>query len=640
MFIREIKKKLEKNGNTYEYIQHRLVESVRIGGKPRQHTLLNLGTLTIPREQHKALANLIEANLTGVYNQSLFQHVDEQLLGTARHFARIIVEKRLQKAESKKEKGTQFVAKEQQEPSYQLVDTNSLTTSCSRTIGAENIALSHLKELDFFRILQECNFTERQQRYAAAQVCARMVHPCSERETARWLRCDSALGELLGIDLSRISDQTLHRIADKLECHNEYIETRLRESTDDLFMLDNKLILYDLTNTYFESPKTGSRIAKYGKSKEKRNDCPQITLALIVDGMGFPKRSCILEGGVSEPDTLWDLLETLNVHTDSEQHPKTVVIDAGIATEENLKKLREDSRFEYVAISRKKKFEPALEFDSTPRTLRMNRGKELTITTARHDNEVFILCKSPDRTLKDQAIHARRRQRFEKDLTTLNEGLSRPRARNRCSVVYERIGRLKERYKLGHCYDITVHESEGKAVKVSWIYRNDSAKQPGEYLLRTSRVDLADEEVSRVHRSLTIIESAFRWLKSELGLRPNFHQLDKRTISHARISVLAYFMLAPILHRLEWGGEFISTCGKNEHHAPWNVPYGWRGLVRTMSSQTRVTTSFNCKDGTRIDIRTTLEPNTDQLSMYRKLQIDPRPLKKAITKNVVPKKRP
>ena len=634
MFIREIRKKLVKNGKTYEYVQHRLVESVRINGRPRQHTLLNMGTLEIPKEQHKTLANLIEANLSGVHPQSLFEQVDKQLLTLARHFAEIIVQKRLalaaRRSHDEEDATQQVVSTKQQEPSYRLVDTNSLTTSSSRTIGAENIALSQLKDLDFLSILQECNFTEKEQQHAAAQICARMVHPSSERETARWLRNDSALGELLEIDLSRISDQILHRITDKLHEHHDFIENRLREVTNDLFMLDNKLILYDLTNTYFESPKRGSSLAKYGKSKEKRNDCPQITLALVVDAMGFPKRSRILEGGISEPDTLWEILETLDMECGHEGYPKTVVIDAGIATEENLKRLREDCRFEYVAVSRKRKFDPVLQFDSEPRKLMMNRDKELMITTARQNDEVFIRCTSPDRALKDKAIHARRKQRMEKELTNLDKSLRKPGARNSCSVVYERIGRIKERYKVGQCYEITVHESQGKALKVSWTYKEDCVKQPGEYLLRTSRVDLADEEVSLVHRSLTMIESAFRWLKSELGLRPNFHQLDRRTVAHARISVLAYFMLAPVLNRLEWGGEFTSTCGKKDNHAPWDTPYGWKGLVRTMASQTRVTTSFNCKDGTRMDIRTTLEPNAQQLALYRRLNVNPRPLKKII----------
>ena len=630
MYIREIKKRIEKNGKTYEYVQHRLVESIRIGNRPRQHTILNLGVLSIPKQQHKTLANLIEAYLTGSSPQSLFANPDEELLGLAKHFADLIVQKRLRSARRLLDEGMPSVA-EETKPDYRMVDVNSTTTSNSRTIGSESIALSQLEEMDFFSILQECSFTDRQQKQAAAQICARMVHPASERETARWLRDDSALGELLGIDLSSVSDQMMHRITDKLLAHKDHLENRLAQTAADLFSLDNKLILYDLTNTYFESPKRGSAIAKYGKSKEKRNDCPQITLALIVDAMGFPKRSCILQGGVGEPGTLWDMLKGLDM--DESEEPRTVVIDAGIATEDNVAKLKADPRFEYVAISRKRKFDPELDFDPTPRTLQMNRGKQLEVTTARQGDEVFLLCKSPDRAKKDEAIHARRRQRFEQALSDLAAGLHKPAARNRCTVIYERIGRLKEPHKVGQFYDIDIKENQGRVVEIRWRYKPDAAEEPGEYLIRTSRTDLPDSEISRIHRTLTMIESAFRWLKSDLGLRPNFHQLDRRGEGHAIVSVLAYFMLAPILNRLEWGGEFVSSCGQNETHEPWDKPYGWKGLVRTMSSQTRVTTSFNCKAGGRMDIRTTVEPTDEQLDICRRLQVNPRPLKKCIVKH-------
>lgn len=631
MFIREIKKKFNNKSGQYEYIQHRLVESIRTENGPRQITILNLGTLTIPKEQFKTLANLIEAYLTNMMTvESLYNNVTEELLVLAKHYADIIIQKKLQQ-----EKIVLDVAKQAEPkkptPDYETIDTNSITTSCSRTIGAEHIALTHLKQLGFFKILEELSFTEKQRNYAAAQVCARMVHPSSERETSRWLRHNSALGELLDTDFSRISDQTLHRISDKLLLHKEVIEKRLCGNTNELFSLDNKLILYDLTNTYFESSKRHSSIAAFGKSKEKRNDCPLITLALVVDGMGFPKRSRIIEGNVSEPETLWKILDELDVSDDS--YPKTVVIDAGIATEENLAKLRADKRFEYVAISRKKKLKQDIFSQVQSQSLEINHGKELMVKTARYGEETFLLCKSPDRILKDEAIHSRRRKGFEKGLTQLNEGLKKPRTKKDISSLHERIGRLKERYKMSHLYTIHVKEENGKAFSITWKYNPEKSKEFGEYMIRTSRNELEDTDISLIHRSLTMIESAFRWLKSDLGLRPNFHIKDTRMSTHAIISVLAYFVLAPILNKLQWGGKFVSSCGKKEDHSPWNEVYGWQGVIRTISSQTRVTTSFNCKGGGRIDARTTVEPTDEQLDIYKRLNVNPRPLKRIIVKH-------
>lgn len=632
MFIREIKKRFTKQGVQYEYVQHRLVESIRTEHGPRQQILLNLGTLSLPSEQFKTLANLIEQNLISCAQPSLFSDASEELITLARHFADVIIQKRL-RASPETIDIRPSTPPDTPEPVYETIDTNSIITSNSRTIGVEHIALTQLKELGFFTLLEQCSFSEKEQKYAAAQICSRMVHPASERETARWLRNDSALAELLDADFTHLSDQTLHRISDKLLEHKDLIEKTLSQNTSDLFSLDNKLVLYDLTNTYFESPKRQSKIAKYGRSKEKRADCPLITLALVVDGMGFPKRSLILEGNISEPETLWDILEKLEITDCSDDHPRTVVIDAEIATEDNLEKLRADKRFEYVAVSRKKKFGQNIFADSTSQTVQISHDKELNISIAKHGDETFLLCKSTDRSLKDEAIHTRRKNCFEKELRQLNEGLKKTRTRKTHTRIHERIGRLKERYTIGHLYTIDVKEENGNAYEIVWQYNAEKEKNFGEYIIRTSRNELVDTEVSSIHRTLTMIEASFEWLKSDLGLRPNFHQKDERMSSHAIISVLAYFVLAPVLKKLEWGGKFISYCGKNDDHAPWDIPFGWKGLVRTMSSQTRVTTSFQCKDGCRIDARTTVEPTVVQHEVYKRLEMHPRPLKRNISKS-------
>lgn len=631
MFIREIKKRFKKPDGHYEYVQHRLVESIRTEQGPRQQTLLNLGTLTISSDQFKTLANLIEQHVTSCTQPHLFGDASEELHTLARHFADIIIQKRLIVSSEMLDKKVDEIP-ETPEPSYETIDTNSIITSNSRTVGVEHIALSQLKELGLFSLLERCSFSEKEQKYAAAQICARMVHPASERETARWLRNDSALAELLDADFTHLSDQTLHRISDKLLEHKDSIEKTLSQNTNDIFSLDNKLILYDLTNTYFESPKHHSKIAKYGRSKEKRKDCPLITLALVVDGMGFPKRSLILEGNVSEPGTLWNILEKLDIAGNSDNLPRTVVVDAGIATEENLEKLRADKRFEYVAVSRKRSFGQDIFAESKAQTVQLSHGKELSIAITKHGDETFLLCNSTDRNLKDEAIHTQRKDRFEKELRELNEGLKKRRTKKKHTWIHERIGRLKERYAIGHMYTIEVREEKDSAYEIVWKTNVAKEKNFGEYIIRTSRNELEDTEISCIHRTLTMIEASFEWLKSDLGLRPNFHQKDDRMTSHAVMSVLAYFVLAPILRKLEWGGKFVSNGGKTDDHAPWNIPFGWKGLVRNMSSQTRVTTSFQCQDGSRMDARTTVEPTTAQHEIYKRLAMSPRPLKRIITK--------
>jgi hypothetical protein len=302
LFIREIKKRIKKNGNYYDYVQHRLVESIRTENGPRQRIVINLGTLDIQPEQYKALANAIEALANNDAQQTLFTN-DPKLQTLASHFAQVLIRKRIQEQQIFEDD-----CELETEPQYVEVDVNSAVSTNGRTIGCEHIGLSYLREIGLFEVLTECGFNEDQQAFVAAQICSRLVHPSSERESARWLRETSGLDELLGVDFSKISDHTLHRSADQLLSVKEILEEQLSQTTSDLFSLNNKLVLYDLTNTYFESPKSSSELALYGKSKERRNDCPLMTLALMVDEQGFPKQSHVFKGGVSEPHTLWQIL--------------------------------------------------------------------------------------------------------------------------------------------------------------------------------------------------------------------------------------------------------------------------------------------------------------------------------------------
>ena len=259
-----------------------------------------------------------------------------------------------------------------------------------------------------------------------------------------------------------------------------------------------------MTNSYFESPKRHSKIAAYGRSKEKRRDCPLVTLALVVDGLGFPKRSRIFEGNVSEPGTLWEVLKELDIKDNSK--PITIVIDAGIATEDNLKRLRADKRFEYVAVSRKKKFKDDIFSNVEFKKIKRSKDKELAVKAVQYGDETFLLCQSPDRALKDEAIFSRRKQSFEKGLTSLKDGLQKPRTKKDYPSVLERIGRLKERYKIGNFYTVNVEQKDNMAIEIKWYFHADKKKEPGEYILRTSRNDLNDNDISMLHRTLTMIE--------------------------------------------------------------------------------------------------------------------------------------
>jgi len=528
MFIRQKIKKLK--GQTYQ--QHQLLKSVRTSKGPRQEVILNMGELNLPQEQWKALANAIEAKLN---NQSdfAFEENSAEVENLAGHFAQMIISKRLN------EQCDTHSAKDQQQSAentdgkvdYQNVDVNSVTTSQSKSIGAEYVIAEQMSRYGFDAILERLDFSAKQIDYARHLIIGRAVHPSSERELVRWINDDSALKELIGSD-ERVYDNALHRTALLLWEHRVHIEQSLRQAAKELFLLDETIILYDLTNTYFEGKKTGSINAQFGKSKERRNDCKLMTLALVVDALGFPKESHVLEGNVSEPGTLAGMLDTLkNLGNPNER--KTIVIDAGIATEETIALLKA-RQVSYIAVSRKQSYDPLLWVQSQEVQLPLNdKQSELSVRLAivessSEDTEVsreaFLLCQSPQKEIKEKQIAEKRMQQFEAELERIHAGLTKPRTQKKYGKIMERIGRLKQRYGVGNCYDIEI-EQQDCLVKAIGFKKNSTgqlkSERFGEYVIRTDRVDLDESAISTIHRSLTRIEGSFRAMKSELGLRPN-----------------------------------------------------------------------------------------------------------------------
>jgi len=489
---------------------------------------------------------------------------------------------------------------------------SSVITNDAKTIGAEHVALSQMNEYGLKTILQELNFTEAQITYAYMLIIGRMVHPGSERETVRWLQETSGLVELLR------SDVKIHRTAVLLWKNYRYIEQRLSEKARMIFSLKETVILYDLTNTYFESGKHGSAIAKHGKSKERRSDCPLVTLSLTVDEDGFPKQSKVWEGNVSEPKTLENILDGLAVDTLFPDE-KTIVIDAGIATEENIAIIKKRG-YKYVAVSRKRSYSDSFWEKSLEEKIQLSDNKTtLKLKIAKTDEEAFLLCHSERKEAKEKAIVSRKMKKFEDALRAIQSGLLKKGTQKKKEKIMERIGRLKERYGVGYLYSIFVEEKEGKVINIVFE-KNDQSKireeSIGTYVLRTNRMDWSAEEISKVHRSLTTIEDCFKNMKGVLGLRPNFHHTDVPTIAHVHITVLGYHILAGILKKMRMA----------------DINYNWGSIRNILETHIRVTTTMNSQDNHVVNIRTCTIPTAKQYLIYNALKIKLMPLGRVLEK--------
>lgn len=599
MFIRKVQHTNRKNRKAYA--TYKLVDSIRTERGPRQRVVLNLGAdFDLPKDQWKDLANCIEGILTG---QSSLIVYPREVRSLGSRYARNIIRQQASAVASEGEAGA---------PEYATIDLMSIEDEQVRTVGAEYVVYETIKELALDRKLKELGLKTGQVAASCGVIAARMIAPGSERSTHHWLTEVSAVDELMGVDFSQLSLDRVYKVSDWLMRHKDALEEHLRQSEGRLFALKETIILYDLTNTFFEGSGAYNPKARYGKSKEKRSDCPLVTLGLVLDMNGFPKKSRIFAGNISEPTTLQTMIRGLADRESSENSSlikPTIVLDAGVATEETIQWLK-DTHYPYIVVSRRRKKEippdltmvPVKE-DDTRNTAFVHAG----LATNQETGERELYCYSSDKETKEEGIKTTFQQRFESELTKARHALTLRGGTKDYEKVLERIGRLKERYKVvSHLYTVTVEKDTetGRAKKITWSSKKP-AKTSGTYCLRTDREDLTEQQIWDIYTMLTDIEDAFRCMKSELGLRPIYHQKESRCDGHIFITVLAYHLL----HTIRW---------KLRHRG---IRLSWSTIRQQLSTQVRVTTTMKRKDGKVIRIRKSSKAEPSHQVIYDALNV-------------------
>lgn len=586
MFIRKTFTNNRKTGATY--CSYRLIEAVRTPKGPRQRVVLHLGDLSsLDKVEMKKLARILEARLTG--QPSLFAS-DKKLANIADDAIQNL-DYRHTEAQSQDQKP---------KPEFTYVDVNSLGQGMSRSAGPEIIGHFAWNLLGFSDLLRGAGFSPFEIALSEITILGRLIQPRSELQTLHWINHQSALLELLSLE--RVGKNAIYEIADRLLSHKDEIEHHLREKEQSLFPRPKLVFLYDLTNTYLEGQALGNALAKRGHSKEKRNDRPLITLALLVDDQGFPIFSQVYRGNVGEPQTLFDVLARLE--TDYKEFTPafrpTIVMDRGIATIDNIALIK-NRNFHFVVVERRhteKDYEQDFldlsgftDFKTTSGPIKL---KKIAITDGTR-----ILVQSEGRKAKERAINSLKEKRFLEDV----EKLSRSVDKGKLIVpekVGRRIGRILQRYpSMAAFYEITTEaDTKGQRIKKILLNRKTEAKKKesiqGCYVIETSHKDMEAKEIWDLYTTLHKVEKGFQCLKSELGFRPVHHQLEGRTEAHLFISVLAYHLLNTIEALLEKAGD---------HRA-------WSTIREAMRTLTRGTVTFIDKKKTIHHIRTTgtLEP--------------------------------
>jgi len=594
MYIRQTKTSNATSGEAY--FTFRLVASKRIGGKVRQQTLLNLGrTFSLPREQWPVLCSRIEQIISGQMSLAPISTAIEAL--AQRYAARLVADSTPVAAPG--DTATPAV--------YHEVDVDSLELIRPRSIGVEHVGLAALGWLELPRILEQGGLNGKQQAAVIGNVIGRMAAPASELATWGWLRERSGLGELLDVDFEAMPLMSLYRASDLLVRHRQPIEAALFSRINDLFSLPTTVTLFDLTNTYFEGEMAGNRKAKRGHSKEKRSDCPLVTLGLVLDGSGFVRRSRMFEGNVAEASTLEEMLQGLDAPAGA-----LVIMDRGIATEINISWLIAH-HYRYLVVSRERtrQFDQAQSVDVTTAS---DQTVHLQRVVSDDGSEVRLYCHSEARQEKETAMTDRFSQTFENGLAKLAAGLLKPRGEKNRDKLLQRIGRLQEKsHGIGRHYRIELTPTEGLLVTgITWtkeVINGTQLTHPGVYCLRTNELRWDAATLWQTYIQLTDLEAVFRSLKSELGLRPVYHHKENRADGHLFITVLAYQAVQVLRRKLKLQG----------------INDSWLSLREIFSGQQRVTATFTQKDGRTLHVRKTTVAETKLRNLYDALNLSATP---------------
>ncbi len=506
MYLRYTTRK--KDGKTHR--QWRLVRSVRIGRRVIQQTVAHLGELDAQgRLQARALAR----HLIGAPEQAaLFDDGSDQRTVSIRL------------------KGVRV------ERSRQFGDVY-LALAIWRGVGLE----------DFCRqVLATGKEQIAWEKIAAVLVAARLCEPSSELHIAEdWYR-RTALSDLLQLDELQINKDRLYRGLDELLEHKAALEAHLSKRYGELFAVENEVLLYDVTSTYFEGQANGNELAKRGYSRDHRPDCKQVCIALVVTFDGFPLGYEVFAGNTHDSTTLQQIVETMERRHGAVG--RVWIADRGMASAKNLAWLRASGRRYIIGApkSELKHCQVALAEDKGWRVIR--EGVEVKLLDGTVPEERFILCRSADRREKERAMHEKFSSRIEAALARLQGRIAKAKKPLDKAQVLRQIGRLLQpNSRAAARFETSLHDDDGAAgftlrVQQSAEFDRWAAMSEGAYVLRSNITNWSDEKLWKAYIQLTQAEAAFRINKDQLRVRPIWHQRTDRVQAHILVCFLAFVL--------------------------------------------------------------------------------------------------
>jgi transposase len=446
------------------------------------------------------------------------------------------------------------------EPRFVEVDVHAVRVENLKQFGGPWLALELVRRLRLDTFLERVLPQGREQvpwsLSALILVVARLLDPSSELYTAEQWYPKTALPELLGVPVEHVDDNRLYRTLDQLLPHKAALETHLKQRLGELFGLEYDLLLYDVTSTYFEGEAKANPLAQRGYSRDNRGDCKQVCIGLVVSRCGMPLGYEVFAGNTADSTTVEHIVETMEARYGKSD--RIWVMDRGMVSEDKIAFLRKGQRRYLVGTPKPmlKRFEQELLKDDWHQ---IREGLEVKLCAwpgdldaeetdaevGQEDPEIFILCRSQDRFQKEDAIVRRFEQKIEARLTRMQTRCERQR--RDVAKVERDVGRvLGQNTRAARLFDVRVERTETGGARLSWTKREAvrdwATLSTGCYLLRTNVTDWSDEDLWKTYIQLTEAEAAFRIHKSDLSLRPIWHQKQDRVLAHILVCFLAYVL--------------------------------------------------------------------------------------------------
>lgn len=578
-----------KDGKLHTYWS--LVESVRTADGPRQKTLCHLGELN-DSDQARWLRTVEIFNEQGEAQQLKLFPSQVQAPVDDPQVARVLL--------------------------------NKVRLERTRQFGACYLGLELWKRLELDRFFRQTVDDDSADvpwsRVAALLAINRLCAPGSELAIEqRWYPA-TALDDLLEIEEGKINDTRLYRCLDRILPHKTKLERHLKDRYGALFGAEFDVLLYDLTSTYVEGAAEKNAMMRRGYSRDHRPDCEQMVIALIVNSEGFPFSYETFNGNRADVSTMEIILRM--VERKYGKARRIWVFDRGIVSEDNLAAIRKRGGQYLVGAPRSqmKPFEAELTKEDWTEVRPEVEVKKVAIPQG---EETYILCRTAGRKEKDKAIRNRFCSRMEKALKGLQKTIALGRLKDR-NKMERRLGKIQARHpSVNDLYEISLRDTAA-GVRLSWQMKEDRKRwresREGAYLLRTNLHAETAEELWSKYMQLTEAEASFRALKSELSIRPLFHQLEPRVKAHVMVAFLGYALWVTLKHLLKSRAPIVPRRSASgvENTQPFSAMRALALLSTLQSADVVLPTT----DGREIRLRRITEPTAEQKSLLHQLGLN------------------